>query len=90
MWKKIQVSWSHSRHTTFGRTPLDEWSARRRDLYLTTEKQKSMFPMGFETAVPANEGSQIHALHRAASGIGRTASNTPKLKKGVWGGDGII
>jgi hypothetical protein len=24
------------RHTTLGRTPLDEWSARRRDLYLTT------------------------------------------------------
>ena len=24
-------------HTTLGRTPLDEWSARRRDLYLTTE-----------------------------------------------------
>jgi hypothetical protein len=23
-------------HTTVGRTPLDEWSARRRDLYLTT------------------------------------------------------
>jgi hypothetical protein len=23
------------RRTTFGRTPLDEWSARRRDLYLT-------------------------------------------------------
>jgi pterin-4a-carbinolamine dehydratase len=23
------------RHTTFGRTPLNEWSARRRDLYLT-------------------------------------------------------
>ena len=23
-------------HTTLGRTPLDEWSARRRDLYLTT------------------------------------------------------
>jgi len=22
------------RHTTVGRTPLDEWSARRRDLYL--------------------------------------------------------
>jgi hypothetical protein len=28
--------WSHFRHTTVGRTPLDEWSARRRDLYLTT------------------------------------------------------
>jgi len=24
------------RRTTFGRTPLDEWQARRRDLYLTT------------------------------------------------------
>jgi len=24
------------RHTTVGRIPLDEWSARRRDLYLTT------------------------------------------------------
>ena len=24
------------RHTTVGRTPLDEWSVRRRDLYLTT------------------------------------------------------
>ena len=24
------------RHTTLGRTPLDQWSARRRDLYLTT------------------------------------------------------
>jgi hypothetical protein len=24
------------RHTTLGRTPLDEWSARRTDLYLTT------------------------------------------------------
>jgi len=26
----------HTRLTTVGRTPLDEWSARRRDLYLTT------------------------------------------------------
>jgi len=26
----------NQRLTTFGRTPLDEWSARRRDLYLTT------------------------------------------------------
>jgi len=26
----------HTRHITVGRTPLDEWSARRRDLYLTT------------------------------------------------------
>jgi hypothetical protein len=27
---------SHKRRTTVGRTPLDEWSSRRRALYLTT------------------------------------------------------
>ena len=32
----IEDSRSHSRHTTLGRTPLDEWSAHPRDLYLTT------------------------------------------------------
>ena len=39
------------RRTTLGRTPLDEWSARRRDLYLTTHdthnRQISMPPVGF-------------------------------------------
>ena len=39
------------RCTTVGRTPLDEWSARRRDLYLTTHdthnRQISMPPVGF-------------------------------------------
>jgi len=30
----IETSRSHSRHTTFGKTPLGEWSARRRELYL--------------------------------------------------------
>jgi hypothetical protein len=28
------------RHSTLGRTPLDEWSARRRNLYLTTQTQE--------------------------------------------------
>jgi hypothetical protein len=31
------VSWSHTQ--THGRTPLDEWSARRRDLYLHRKTQ---------------------------------------------------
>ena len=39
------------RHTTVGRTPMDEWSARRIDLYLTTthntyNRQTSMPPVG--------------------------------------------
>ena len=33
-----EVSRSHTqRRTTVGRTPLDKWSGRRRDLYLTTQ-----------------------------------------------------
>jgi len=45
------------RSTTLGRTPLDEWSARRRDFCLTThnthKQQTFMPPAGFEIIVPA-------------------------------------
>ena len=62
------------RRTTTGRTPLDEWSARRRDLYLTTHNthniQISMPPVGFEPTIPASERTQTHTLDRAATGIG--------------------
>ena len=47
------------RRTTVGRTPLDEWSARRWDLYLTTHdthnRQISMPPVGFEPKISAGE-----------------------------------
>ena len=67
--------WSRSAtHTTLGSTPLDEWSARRRDLYLTThnnhDRQTPMSPAGFEPAIPASEGPQTHASDRAATSIG--------------------
>jgi hypothetical protein len=46
------------RNTTVGRTPLDEWSARRRDLYLTTHnthnRQTFMPPEGFEPTMSAD------------------------------------
>jgi hypothetical protein len=62
------------RHTTLGRTPLDERSARRRDLYLTTHnthnRQTSMPPAGFETAIPASERPQTDAIELSATGIG--------------------
>jgi hypothetical protein len=62
------------RHTTLRRTPLDEWSARRRDLYLTTHnthnKQTSMPPVGFEPAIPASERPPTYTLDRAATGMG--------------------
>ena len=43
------------RPTTAGRTPLDEWSARRRDLYLTTHnthnRQTFMPPVRFDPTI---------------------------------------
>ena len=47
------------RRSTVGRTPLDEWSARRRNLYLTTDdthnRQISMPPVGFEPKISAGK-----------------------------------
>jgi hypothetical protein len=44
------------RRATIGRTSLDEWSARRRDLYLTTHNRKtSMPPLGFEPTIAVGE-----------------------------------
>jgi hypothetical protein len=63
-----------SRHTTIGRTPLDEWSAWRRDLYLTTHnthnRQIFLPPTEIEPAIPTSERPQTHALDRAGTGIG--------------------
>jgi hypothetical protein len=60
-------------HNTLGRTPLDELSACRRDLYLTTQdnhkRQTSLTPAGFEPAIPASKRPQTHALERVATGI---------------------
>jgi len=45
--------------STVGRTPLDEWSARRRDLCPTTHdthnRQISMPPVGFKPTISAGE-----------------------------------
>jgi len=54
------------RHTTLGRTLLDEWSVRRRNLYLTKhnthKRQTSMLPARFEPTIPASEQPQTHAI----------------------------
>ena len=61
----LQVSRSQ-RRTTAGITLLDEWSARSRDLYLTTHNshngQRCMPPAVFEPAIPAAERSRTHGL----------------------------
>jgi len=62
------------RRTTVSRTPMDEWLARRRDLYLTTHdtrnRETSMPLAGTELTNSAGERLQTHALDRAATGTG--------------------
>ena len=68
----IEDSWAHSdththTHThTLGRTLLEEWSAQRGDLYLTTHnthnRHKFKPLVGFETAISASEQPQTHAF----------------------------
>jgi len=62
------------RHITFGRTPLDKWSALRLNPYLTTQnthnRQTSIHPVGFETTIWAGERPQTYPLDRAVTGIG--------------------
>ena len=71
------------RRTTVGRTPVDEWSARRRDLYLTTHnghnRKTSMPPVGFETTISTGERPQTYALDRAATGTGMWRAYLCKL-----------
>ena len=73
------------RRTTVGRTPLDERSARRRDLYLTTHnthnRQISMPPVGFEPTISAGERPQTYALDCGVTGIDTSITTNIKIKK---------
>jgi len=63
----------HTKKHHLCRTPLDKWSARRRDLYVTTHnthKTQTSIPVaGFEPAFPASERPHTYALDRAGIGI---------------------
>jgi hypothetical protein len=76
------------RHTTLGRTPLDEWWAQHRDLYLTThnphKRQTSMPPAGFKPTILASERLQTHALDRTATGIGTRLLVPIIIKCKLW------
>ena len=69
------------RSTTLGTTPLGEWSAGSRDLYLTTyntHKRGTAIPLtGFEPAFPTSEKPQSHALDRPVISIGAINLLTP-------------
>ena len=62
----VEVTRSHSGTLTLGRTPLEERSARRRDLFLikynTLKSQTTMPAAGFEPTTPASERLQTQTL----------------------------
>ena len=62
------------KHVTLIRTTLDEWSARRTYLYLTTHnnhnRQAFMPPAGFEPTIPAKVRPQNQAIDPGPTGIG--------------------
>jgi hypothetical protein len=72
------------RRTTFGRIRLDEWSARRRNLFLKTHnthnRQTSMPPLGFEPTISAGDRPQTYALDRAVTGTSPYSMILPAKK----------
>jgi len=60
----MQYFYGSIRHTTVGRTPVDEWPAFRSDLYLTTHnshnRQTSIPPARFEPVTPASKRQPGH------------------------------
>ena len=75
-------------HITFGRTSLDKWSARRRDLYLTqhitlTTDRHPCPPVGFEPTISASERPQTHALGRGYIGTRTDTTKQTKICLGI-------
>ena len=79
------------RHTAFGRTPLDERSARIRDLYLTKhtthKRQTSITLARYKLAIPVSERPQTHALDSAITRIGHIVINAFYDSSSVWLGN---
>jgi hypothetical protein len=73
--------------TIFGRTPLDEWSARSKDLYITIRntmnRQTVMLQAGFEPAIPASEWSRTPALGHPVAAIGTSPLRNLNVRPAV-------
>jgi len=64
----VIVAPDHTR--THGRTPLDEGSALPQNLYMETQRSQET-DIHDSDAIRTGISSKIHALNRAATGIGR-------------------
>ena len=63
------------KHTTVGRTPLDEWSARRSHLYLTTQNNlQETYPCTRRYSNPRSQKvNGLRSIDCAATGVGMHA-----------------
>ena len=72
-----------NRRTTVGGSPLDEWSARRTDLYLTTHnthnRQTFVLLAGFEPTISAGERPQTYVSDGATTGTGELLQCTQNV-----------
>ena len=75
------------RHITPCRTPLDKWSARRRNLNLSahsTHKRHTSIPSArFEPAIPKTARPETHPLNCSAT------SDPPDCNYAVWKSDSL-
>ena len=75
------------KHTTLDSSPLDWWSARRRDLNLTYRndgiRQTCVPSAGFEPTIAASERPKTRPLDRAANGIAFLAFSRHKIQSGT-------
>jgi len=73
---------------TLGRTLPDEWSARRRDRYLTKynthKRQTYITPEEFETRIPASVQPQINAIDSVKAVIGQLSQFLRLHSVNVW------
>ena len=67
------------RRTTVSRTPLDEWSPRRRDLYLTTHNNHNKHPCPRWDSKPQSQQAAAADLH--LSPRGRCDRPNPGIKE---------
>ena len=82
------IQWHTHTNTTLSRPPPDDGSARRRDLYMTTNSHKTEIHASakFEPAIPASEHSQTHALDHATTKICSSGKTIIPLAKQTYGG----
>jgi hypothetical protein len=69
----VEASRSHTRHATLGTTPLDGWSARRRELWqhattFTRDINPCLRRDSNQQSIPVSERPLPHATDRAATG----------------------